>query len=42
MTQYKYVQEKGLKFIYTVKFYHIKKKYPHYRLVQQSLKVLEW
>jgi hypothetical protein len=41
MTQYKYVQEKGLKIIFTIKFYHIKKNYPHYRLVQQSFEVLE-
>jgi len=25
MTQYKYVKEKGLKIIFTIKFYHIKK-----------------
>jgi len=29
MTQYKYVQEKGLETIFIIKLYHIKKKKPH-------------
>jgi hypothetical protein len=41
MTQYKYVQEKGLETIFIIKIYHIKKQNPHCRLILQSLKALE-
>jgi hypothetical protein len=42
MTQYKYVQGKGLETIFIIKFYHIKKKtHTHCRLVLQSFKALE-